>query len=177
MDLRSAYSIACMHGHTDLVRYFLENNKVHVNVFESPLRTAIEHGHCGVARVLLEYGADINDPYLLPIALQGDKNTKFLLVEFLLANGYIVAESHLRVFINALLFPSHKLLSVDENMALVLVGHTVKQRNGLKRAEVPYQMVDRLRAIKEGICQVPTEPMPFRQLAHEIFDWLHSLPN
>jgi ankyrin repeat protein len=175
-ELRSAYSSACMHGHTELVQYLLQNNMVHVNAFGNPLRTAIEYSHRGVALVLLKHGADIHDHKLLRMALCGDKSTKFLLVKFLLDNGYLVTQNDLQALRKSIFFDPYKHLSVDENMALVLLSQEIKKRMDLSRADVAYQMVDQLRGIKDGIWPVPREPMPFRQIAHEVFEWVHSLP-
>jgi hypothetical protein len=185
-------------GRSNIVRYLLTENLLSFHskfglerdhrLTGTPMELAVKFGHSVIIDLLLEAG-DVLKPSHIVIALTNILNKKsenmraaFFTIHHLIKKGAVLDRHSLEVFeayagkILRLRYNKEVHVNITNAvMTVVLVAVEIGKnfcREVMKAKGGSIKMV--LRLVVNGRLRVPTEPLPFHQLAQEVVEWTQA---
>ena len=179
---------ACEYGQLTLVRHLL-STKVMIpppglcplprDYTYTPLRVAVQNKNRALVNLLIEFGADLT-PDLIICALTLPRGSVFPMVQHLFqmgcsVNRKVVVETTRSAKKYIIKEPSWRY-AMDRAMSVVLIAHHIKDSS----PEYLLWFKDGIEALKhvaDGRYPVPTEPLPFQDMAREFLEGVDVIVN
>jgi hypothetical protein len=193
---------ACVAGRTDIVQYLLEQRHIawttlfHTRDSElvytpepaTTIALAAQYGHRALINLYVKQGNTIapcvlNDALSRPLGrdLYQTPTPVFLMVQHLISIGAVVDEETLHTCegrtgrIQVCLYkPDQHCYITDGAMTATLLAHEAMKHLPRETLQRYGSIKLLLRKVANGKVKVPTEPMPFLEMAKEVLEWLRG---
>jgi hypothetical protein len=149
-----------------------------------PLPYASQTCRVSVARTLLDFGANANDPELIEAIMNSTEGSRFAMLKLLVDNGAVVDQftvHYLGVSAKTIYASSNELRFAPrcyEDEAMALVFMLTEIRKHVERAELPEKSWWYIKSYLEPALKrfievdfLPSEPIPFTECVQLVLDW------